>query len=84
MFQAVQGSIVLPEAQSSIDSSAAVQHCTASILPTPSAEVDAQIYNEFLPVLPQKSDGLSKGQSYHVIRKEAGLFCRTSSSVRLW
>ena len=23
-------------------------------------------------------------RSYHVIRKEAGLFCRTSSSVRLW
>ena len=22
--------------------------------------------------------------SYHVIRKEAGFFCRTSSSVRLW
>ena len=23
-------------------------------------------------------------ESYHVIRKEAGLFCRISSSVRLW
>ena len=23
-------------------------------------------------------------ESYHVIRKEAGLFCRTSASVRLW
>ena len=73
MFQAIWGSIVLPEAQFSIDSSAAVQHCTASLLPT-SAEADAHIYNRILPVLPQNSDGLSEGQSYHVIRKEAGLF----------
>ena len=84
MFQAVLGSIVLPEAQSSIDLSAAVQHCTASLLPTPSAEADAYIYSRIFPALPEKSDGLPKGRSYHVIRNEAGLFCRTSSSVRLW
>ena len=43
-------------------------------------------HRESLPAIPAPTKRLQAGNppSYHVIRKEAGLFCRTSPGVRLW